>query len=280
MNTPRCGHNLSGALSKTVEERQAREDAEKADYAREVKVLAELTAAREKKNARQLELSNAIDGRSRQRGRSEAIRATLTQWQESHQAPETEQLRTARTVVVELEQKVEAAKRAKFSAQQQVSDRERRISQLIAKLAEVFGVTGRYVPSEERRPFQMLGADGDAYTVLEILLGDLACAEDGAEGDGGAHPGLLIFDSPRERETSPHLYDRFPTLVDEVCRKAPGLQVIITTTTPPPEPLREPPTRVLKLSRATGDLLLERRIENLLSRATSTSSDASDEEEP
>jgi hypothetical protein len=135
MNTPRCGHNLSGALSKAVEERQAREDAEKADYAREVKVLAELTAAREKKNARKLELSNAIDGRSRQLGRSEAIRQ-------------------------------------------------------------------------------------------------------------------------------------------------PGFQVIITTTTPPPEPLREPPTRVLKLSRASEDLLLNRRIENLLSRATSIASDASDEEKP
>jgi hypothetical protein len=47
---------------------------------------------------------------------------------------------------------------------------------------------------------------------------------------------------------SPHLYDRFLTLVDEVCRKAPGLQVIITTTTPPPDQLREPPTRILKLS--------------------------------
>jgi hypothetical protein len=135
MNTPRCGHNLSGALSKAVEERQAREDAEKADYARAGIELAELMATREKKNARKLELSNAINGRSRQLGRSEAIRE-------------------------------------------------------------------------------------------------------------------------------------------------PVLQVIITTTTPPPELLREPPTRVLKLSRASEDLLLKRRIENLLSRAISTSSDASDEEEP
>jgi hypothetical protein len=35
-----------------------------------------------------------------------------------------------------------------------------------------------------------------------------------------------------------------------------------------------------KLSSASEDLLLKRRIENLLSRATSTASDASDEEEP
>lgn len=71
--------------------------------------------------------------------------------------------------------------------------------------SEVFGATGRYVPVDEEHPFRMLGADGDAYTVLEILLGDLACADDGAEGGDGAHPGRLVFDCPREREMSPHL---------------------------------------------------------------------------
>lgn len=74
MNSLRYGHTLSGALSKTLEERQAREDAEKADYARAGKELAELTATREKKNARKLELSNAIDRWSRQLGRNKAIR--------------------------------------------------------------------------------------------------------------------------------------------------------------------------------------------------------------
>ncbi|MBL0195280.1 MAG: hypothetical protein IPQ09_13815, partial [Myxococcales bacterium] len=106
-----------------------------------------------------------------------------------------------------------------------------------AKLAEIFGALGRYVPADEKRPFHMLRADGDAYTVLEILLGDLACAADGVDG-GGAHPGLLIFDCPREREMSPQLYDRFLKLVDEVCKAVPGLQVVLTTTTPPPVPLR------------------------------------------
>jgi hypothetical protein len=137
-----------------------------------------------------------------------------------------------------------------------------------AKLAEVFGALGRYVPTDERRPFHMLRADGDAYTVLEILLGDLACAADGADG-GGAHPGLLLFDCPREREMSPQLYERFLKLVDEVCKAVPGLQVILTTTTPPPEPLRDEPTRILKLSHASdNDLLLRRHIENLLTRVT------------
>jgi hypothetical protein len=114
----------------------------------------------------------------------------------------------------------------------------------------------------------MLRADGDAYTVLEILLGDLTCAADGVES-GGAHPGFLILDCPREREMSPQLYDRFIRLVDEVCERLPGLQVVLTTTTPPPAPLRDPPTRVLKLSHASDDdLLLKRRIEGLLERVT------------
>lgn len=125
---------------------------------------------------------------------------------------------------------------------------------------------GQYVPTDEERPFHMLRADGDAYTVLEILLGDLVCAADGADG-GGAHPGLLVLDCPREREMSPQLYDRFLKLVDEVCRAVPGLQVVLTTTTPPPDPLRDEPTRILKLSHASDDdLLLKRRVENLLTR--------------
>ncbi|WP_437533139.1 hypothetical protein WME79_06045 [Sorangium sp. So ce726] len=269
-----------GVLSKAVDEQDDREANEKADYERGAKVLADLTDAQQKKTKRKTDLNNAIEARLRQLGEGDAVRRTLMQWQESHQAPETEKLRAARTAVVDLEKKLEAAKGAKVSAQQQLSEREQQVSARMARLAKEFGVNGRYVPSDEKRPFQMLGADGDAYTVLEILLGDLACAEDGANSGGGAHPGLLILDCPREREMSPHLYNRFLTLVDEVCRNATGLQVIITTTTPPPEPLREPPTRILKLSRASDeDLLLKRRIENLLARATPSSHDASDDEE-
>jgi hypothetical protein len=78
---------------------------------------------------------------------------------------------------------------------------------------------------------------------------------------------------------SPQLYERFLTLVDEVCRRRRGLQVVVTTTTPPPLPLREPPVRILKLSRAsTEDLLLKRRIENLLARATPSSPDDEEDE--
>jgi hypothetical protein len=269
-----------GVLSKAVDERDDREAREKAVYESEAKGVSDLATAQAEKTKRKTILNNAIEARLRQLGQGDAVRGTLAQWHEGHQAPETENLRAARTAVANLERDLDSAKSAKVSAQQQVSERERQISARLAKLAEVFGANGRYVPADEKRPFQMLGADGDAYTVLEILLGDLACAEDGADGSGGAHPGVLIFDCPREREMSPHLYDRFLTLVEEVCHRTPGLQVVITTTTPPPELLREPPTRILKLSRASDeDLLLKRRIENLLARATQPSRATSDEGE-
>jgi hypothetical protein len=266
-------------LAKTLEQHDDREAAEKAAYERETKVLSSLVATREGKTERKAKLSLAIERRLRQLGEGDAVRQTLEQWRESQQAPETSKVRDARAAVLDLEKKLETAKGAKLAAQQQVSERERQVTAQVAKLAEAFGVQGRYVPSDEKRPFQMVGADGDAYTVLELLLGDLACALDGARG-GSAHPGLLIFDCPREREMSEHLYDRFLTLVDEVCKATPGLQVILTTTTAPPGLLREPPTRILKLSRASDDdLLLKRRIENLLTRATPSSSQDSDEEE-
>jgi hypothetical protein len=266
-------------LTKTIEGHGDREATEKSDYEREAKALNTLMDARQRKTEHRATLSLAIERRLRQLGEGDAVRRTLGQWQESQQAPETEKLRDARAAVLNLEKKLETAKGAKLAAQQQVSEREQQITTRVAKLAEVFGVKGRFVASDEKRPFQMLGADGDAYTVLEILLGDLACAADGASG-AGAHPGLLIFDCPREREMSPHLYDRFLTLVDETCRATPGLQVILTTTTPPPGLLREPPARILKLSRASDDdLLLKRRVENLLARAIPSSHDVIDEED-
>lgn len=263
----------TGVLAKTVAELEVRAASDKANYHHEEKVLAEFTAARSRGTERKSILSNGIEKRLRQLGESDSIRRTLSDWQESQNSPDTEKVRLSRASVVELEARLETSRLARVSAQQQVSERERDVGARFAKLADVFGATGRYESADEKRPFHMLRADGDAYTVLEILLGDLACAADGVDG-AGAHPGLLIFDCPREREMSPQLYDRFLKLVHEVCTVVPGLQVLLTTTTPPPGVLRDPPTRILKLSHASDeDLLLKRRIENLLARVTPSARD-------
>jgi hypothetical protein len=268
-----------GVLTNVVDERDDREARERAEFERESEVLVGLQQSQRDKKARKAALNGAIEARARQLGERDALRRLLMQWQESRSAPETEKLRAAREAVDSLEKKLEGAEGAKIAAQQRVSEREHQVSATFAKLTEQFGASGRYAPSDEKRPFQMLGADGAAYTVLEILLGDLACAQDGSS-TGGAHPGVLIFDCPREREMSPHVYERFLMLVDEVCKKSRGLQVVLTTTTPPPRRLREPPTCILRLSRASDDdLLLKRRIKNLLARTTPTLHGGTDEEE-
>lgn len=253
-------------LKKSVDELEDREANEKAIYEFEAAALDALSKTQQQKTERKKALNKSSSDRERQLGEGDSVRKTLAEWQENRKALETDKLRAARSNVGDLEKKIDSANLAKLSAQQQVSGRERAVSARFGKHAEIFGATGRYVPADEKRPFHMLRADGDAYTVLEILLGDLVCAAAGVDGDG-AHPGLLIFDCPREREMSPQLYERFLKLVDEVCKEAPGLQVILTTTTPPPDPLRDEPTRILKLSHASDDdLLLKRRIENLLTR--------------
>lgn len=249
-------------LKKSVDELEERESTEKANYEREAAALEELTKAQEQKTNRKKALNKFIGERERQLGEGDSVRKTLAEWQENRNAPETEKLRAARARVSDLEEKLDSAKGAKFTAQQQVSDRERAVNARFAKLAEEFGAFGRYVPTDEKRPFHILRTGGDAYTVLEILLGDLTCAADGVSG-GGAHPGFLIFDCPRERDMV-QLYDLFLKIVDEVCKAVPGLQVILTTTTPPPGPLRDEPTRILQLSH--DDLLLRRRIEDPLTR--------------
>jgi len=255
-----------GVLKKSVDEREDREASEKANYDRERQALEGLSKSYLQRAEQKKALNKDISNRERQLGEGESVRKTLAEWQEDRRTPDTEKLQAARVSVGVLEKKLDSAKSAKSSAQLQVSDRERKVSNRFDKLAECFGATGRYRSADEERPFHMLRADGDAYTVLEILLGDVSCAADGVDG-GGAHPGFLLFDCPREREMSPQLYDRFLKLLDEVCKSVPGLQVVLTTTTPPPEPLRSEPTRILKLSHASDDeLLLKRRIEDLLTR--------------
>jgi len=265
-----------GVLKKSVDELEDREATEKANYEREAKALEALTKPQQKKTERKKTLTNTIGDRERQRGEGDSVRKTLAEWEENRKAPETKKLRNARSNVGDLEKRLDRARGTRVTAQQQVSDRERAVSARFAELAERFGALGRYVLADEKRPFHMLRTGGDAYTVLEILLGDLTCAADGVAG-GGAHPGFLILDCPRERDTV-QLYDLFLKIVDEVCKAAPGLQVVITATTPPPGALRDEPTRILKLSHASDDdLLLKRRIDNLLTRVAPA---MSEEEEP
>jgi len=123
---------------------------------------------------------------------------------------------------------------------QERSSREKCLSEIIDALAgellsdEAFG---RFKPRDEARPFQLSMRGGEAYRVLEVLLGDLTCLLDGAN-EKSLFPSLIIHDCPREADMSSGLYENFLLLVERIQRECFGAQVpfqyIVTTTTPPP----------------------------------------------
>ena len=76
----------------------------------------------------------------------------------------------------------------------------------IDALAQVFGLHGRFLLNDDERPFELVGSAGEAYTVLEILLGDFACALDADDNPDSSFPAFLVHDCPREADLSNGLY--------------------------------------------------------------------------
>lgn len=99
---------------------------------------------------------------------------------------------------------------------------------------EAFGVFGY---RDENRPFRLSMRGGEAYRVLEVLLGDLTCLLDSGSKES-AFPGLVIHDCPWEADMSPGLYENFLLLVERIQREYFNgnvpFQYIVTTATPPP----------------------------------------------
>ena len=128
--------------------------------------------------------------------------------------------------------------------QKDLSSREKRIANIMDRFTgELLSndAFGAFDPRDENRPFRISMRGGEAYRVLEVLLGDIACLMESA-GDGDAFPGLVIHDCPREADMSTGLYEGYLLLTDrlqkafEVGANIP-FQYIVTTTTPPPEEL-------------------------------------------
>lgn len=101
----------------------------------------------------------------------------------------------------------------------------------------------RFVPGSEIRPFEV-ARGGEAYQVLEVLLGDIVCLLDSATSQVSSHPGFLVHDCPREADMSERLYRDFFLAASEAAAQlgeagAVPFQFIVTTTSPPPKELRE-----------------------------------------
>ena len=171
-----------------------------------------------------------------------------------------------------LEQELASLQTAIVQRKAQQSSRKDAIKALTGSVSErLLGRAGqaRYRPESEERPFEV-AKGGEAYQVLEVLLGDLVCLLDSATSEGSHHPGFLVHDCPREADMSGHLYrDFFLTAAEAAKQWAHGdeapFQFIVTTTSAPPDELQKAPTVVLELRPGDeGALLFKRELAPML----------------
>lgn len=125
---------------------------------------------------------------------------------------------------------------------------------------------GRFVPDSDDHPFE-LALGGEAYQVLEVLLGDLTCLLDAALASESHHPSFLVHDCPREADMSEHLYREYLLAAAEAAESlALGnevpFQYIVTTTSAPPMSLQTEEYVVLELFPGADEhLLFKRRLQ-------------------
>lgn len=149
--------------------------------------------------------------------------------------------------------------------QQERSGREQKLGEYTDTIARALlsnEVFGGFAPRDENRPFQLSVRGGEAYRVLEVLLGDLTCMLDAANS-ASTFPGFLVHDCPREADMSSGLYKNFLLLVERIEREAYGdeapFQYIVTTTTPPPSLIQQLPYLRETLDPSTDEGFLFRR---------------------
>ncbi|MDB5784166.1 hypothetical protein [Caballeronia mineralivorans] len=123
---------------------------------------------------------------------------------------------------------------------------------------------GRFIPDSDDRLFE-LALGGEAYQVLEVLLGDITCLIDSATAGASHYPGFLVHDCPREADMSERLYREFlSTVADAAIELSFGqgtvpFQYVVTTTSPPPEALKTDAYLALVLQPGSDEGLLFRR---------------------
>lgn len=124
---------------------------------------------------------------------------------------DTAELLRARAREAELASDLASKKSALVQRRQQASARVDRLKGLTTLVAEaLLGESGhgRFLPESDFSPFD-LAVGGEAYQVLEVLLGDLTCLLDAATSNDSNHPGFLVHDCPREADMSALLYKNF-----------------------------------------------------------------------
>jgi hypothetical protein len=195
--------------------------------------------------------------------RGQRLLAELERWELASGSPEAaKQIEQSVSRCAEIAQNIDAARVRLATLQHERSSREQSLSGLTDLFARALlsnEAFGTLEVRDETRPFRLSLRGGEAFRVLEILLGDVVCLLD-ASDPASAFPGLLIHDCPREADMGPRPYRDFLHLVERIEREAYGdsapFQYIVTTTTPPPESLQQKPFLSLTLDPSHDEGLL------------------------
>lgn len=179
---------------------------------------------------------------------------------------DTAELQRARKREAEISAQLASKRAALVQRRQQASARVDRLKAVTALVAQaLLGEPGhgRFLPESDSNPFD-LAVGGEAYQVLEVLLGDLTCLLDVSTSNDSNHPGFLVHDCPREADMSALLYKNFLMMVLEAnMQLASGdgapFQYIVTTTSAPPVELCRQPYLVLELQPGLEEALLFKR---------------------
>jgi hypothetical protein len=222
--------------------------------------------------------ANSLQQQSRRlemrRATSALERASITEMKEEYRERKCahESGKTNAELVTLSEQKKALIEKKQSLLLKSEVGRSRRSSR-VSELASITGLlaerlldtnaTGWFDERSDETPFR-LQVGGEAYHVMEVLLGDIVCMVDALVNASNKHPAFLVHDCPREADMGAHLYRDFLEIVREIDEHfgrngAPCFQYILTTTSPPPKPLQETPYLRLTLRPGSDDELLFRR---------------------
>jgi len=198
--------------------------------------------------------------------RGKSLLSELERWEIAYGSPgAAESIKQAEAEIKGISHQIDITRLQLKLHEDKRTNRQKRLSELMNDLVQnLFSddTIGRFVIRDEYFPFQLSVNGGEAYYVLEVLLGDLACLLDSAD-PGSAFPGLLIHDCPREADMSILLYEKLLALMQRIEQQAfageAPYQYIVTTTSPPPIELRDYPFLRETLDPSTDDGLLFRK---------------------
>lgn len=195
--------------------------------------------------------------------RGQRLLSELERWEQAAGSPDAaKQIEQSVSRCTDITNNTNAARVRLATLQHERSSREQSLGELTDMMARALlsnEAFGSLQVRDEIRPFQLSLRGGEAFRVLEILLGDVVCMLDSSD-PASAFPGLLIHDCPREADMGPRPYRDYLHLIERIEREAYGdsaaFQYIVTTTTPPPESLQQEPFLCLTLDPSHDEGLL------------------------